>query len=434
MVARVQDLEFLDAFLAQPFSQHFRFFDRGRAHQDRLALLAGRLDLFDDRLILLVRGPVDLVILVDTRNGQVCRDFRNAEPVDVAELLGFRRSGAGHARQLLVHAEVVLEGDRGQRLVLGVDRDLLLGLQGLVQALREAAPRHHAAGELVDDDDLAIAHDVVLVALEQAVGLQRVVEMMDDGHVLDVVERFTLQETGLAQRVFHLLRAFLGEGRGTLLLVDLVVGRLQRGDEGVDPVIELGTVLQRAGNDQRRARFVDQDGVDLVDDGVGMASLHHLGALVLHVVAKIVEAEFVVRRVGHVTGIGCLAFLVRQSVDDDARCEAEEAVELAHPFGVAPRQIVVDGNDMHALARQRVEIDRKRGDQCLALARLHLRNAALVQHHATDELHVERPQAERAARGLSYRRKCGNQQLVERCTFLDLPAEKVGARPQLLIR
>ena len=72
---------------------------------------------------------------------------------------------------LLVEAEVVLEGDRGQRLVLRLDLDVLLGFQRLVQAFRVAPARHHAAGELVDDDDLAAFDDVVAVALEQLVGL-----------------------------------------------------------------------------------------------------------------------------------------------------------------------------------------------------------------------------------------------------------------------
>jgi hypothetical protein len=33
-------------------------------------------------------------------------------------------------------------------------RHVLLRLDGLVQAVRPAAPREHAAGELVDDEDL----------------------------------------------------------------------------------------------------------------------------------------------------------------------------------------------------------------------------------------------------------------------------------------
>jgi hypothetical protein len=47
----------------------------------------------------------------------------------------------------------------------------LLGLDGLVHALVVAAAGQDAAGELVDDHDLAVADDVVLVALEQLLGL-----------------------------------------------------------------------------------------------------------------------------------------------------------------------------------------------------------------------------------------------------------------------
>jgi hypothetical protein len=37
-----------------------------------------------------------------------------------------------------------------------------------VQAVGPAPARHQAAGEFVDDDDFAVLHDVVLVAVEQA--------------------------------------------------------------------------------------------------------------------------------------------------------------------------------------------------------------------------------------------------------------------------
>ena len=105
--------------------------------------------------------------------GHVGRDLDHLEPVDLAELGGFGQRRAGHAGQLGIHAEQVLEGDRGQRLVLALDLDLLLGLERLVQALGVAPARHHAAGELVDDDDLAVLDDVVDVAREQLVGAQR---------------------------------------------------------------------------------------------------------------------------------------------------------------------------------------------------------------------------------------------------------------------
>src|SRR3712207_8487556 len=53
----------------------------------------------------------------------------------------------------LFRSEVVLQGDRGERLVLVLDLHPFLGLDGLVHALVVAPARQHAAGELVDDED-----------------------------------------------------------------------------------------------------------------------------------------------------------------------------------------------------------------------------------------------------------------------------------------
>ena len=70
----------------------------------------------------------------------------------------------------------------------------------------------------------------------------------------------------------------------------------------------------------------------------------------LHVVAQIIEAELVVGAVGDVAAVGVLALLIVEIVDDDADGQAEELVEAAHPFGVAFGEVIVDGDDVNALA------------------------------------------------------------------------------------
>ena len=84
---------------------------------------------------------------------------------------------------------------------------MLLGLERLMQPFGIAAARHHAAGEFVDDDDLAVAHDVVLVALEQLVRAQALIDVVDGRDVLDVVEGFALEQAGVAQPALQLLHA-----------------------------------------------------------------------------------------------------------------------------------------------------------------------------------------------------------------------------------
>ena len=69
--------------------------------------------------------------------------------------------------------------------------------------------------------------------------------------------------------------------------------------------------------------------------------------------------------------------------------QAEELVEAAHPLGVAVGEVVVDGDDVDALAVERIEVDGQGGDERLAFTGLHFGDLAVVQDDAADQLHVE---------------------------------------------
>ena len=112
-------------------------------------------------------------------------------------------------------------------------------------------------------------------------------------------------------------------------------------------------------------------------------------------------------------GIGLAALHVVEAVDDAADGEAEEAVDLAHPLGVALGEVVVDGDDVDALAGERVEIDRQGRDQGLAFAGLHLGDHAAMQHDAAHQLDVEMALAERALGRLAHRGEGLGQEVVE---------------------
>ena len=104
---------------------------------------------------------------------------------------------------------------------------------------------------------------------------------------------------------------------------------------------------------------------------------------------------------------------------DDADRHAEEAVDLAHPLGVAAGQVVVDRDDVDALAFERVEIGGERRDERLALARLHLGDLALVEDGAADQLDVEVPHVQHAAAGFADDGERLGQQVVERLALGD---------------
>ncbi len=93
------------------------------------------------RRSIFLRRPVDDVGILDADERLVGRDFDHVQPVDMPEFLGLGRRGSGHPGQLLIHPEIILEGDRGQGLVFLLDPDSFLGLQSLVQTVAVAAAR-----------------------------------------------------------------------------------------------------------------------------------------------------------------------------------------------------------------------------------------------------------------------------------------------------
>ena len=76
-------------------------------------------------------------------------------------------------------------------------------------------------------------------------------------------------------------------------------------------------------------------------------------------------------------------------------------MHAAHPLGVAAGEVVVHRDDVDAAAGERVEVRGQRRDQRLAFAGAHLGDAALVEDHAADELHVVVALADHPARGLA---------------------------------
>ena len=184
---------------------------------------------------------------------------------------------------------------------------------------------------------------------------------------------------------------------------------------------------------ERRPRLVDEDGVDLVDDGVVVHALHAVRGPRDHVVAQIVEAELGVGAVGDVGLVGRALVGERHAVLEQAHAHAEKAVGLGHLLAVALGEVVVHGDHVDAVARQGVEIAGKVRDEGLALAGLHLCDHALVQRGGAYDLDVEVAHAQDAARGLAHDGKGFRHQGVEALPLLDAFLKGRRAGRQLLV-
>ena len=129
------EIDLLVAVLLEHGAELLGLFNRGGADQHRLQLGAGLVDLTHHRLQLLGAAAIDLVVFVLSAHRAMGRNFDDDELVDLREFVGLRRRRAGHARELLVETEIILEGDGSERDVFRLNRHALLGFQGLMETL-----------------------------------------------------------------------------------------------------------------------------------------------------------------------------------------------------------------------------------------------------------------------------------------------------------
>ena len=132
----------------------------------------------------------------------------------------------------------------------------------------------------------------------------------------------------------------------------------------------------------------------------------------------------------------------RRVVGDDRRRPSSPRKRCSRPIHSASRgEVVVDRDEVHAPAGERVQVGGQRRDEGLALARLHLGDPAEVQRGAAHDLHVEVALAEHPPAGLAHGREGLGEQVVEGVArssssvsaLVDLLAELAGARAELVV-
>ena len=205
-----------DLLLGQKGREQFRFLHAGGAHQHRPAFLVNGGRFIGHGLPFGRLGFVDLVGPIGAGAHPVGGHDRDLELVGLLEfdLLGFGRTG--HAGQAWIEQEEVLVGDRGEGLGFRLDRQLFLGLNGLVLAITPATAWHHPASEFIHDHRISAAHDVVDVFGEKLLGLEGIVDVVGPGI-------FGVEQIGHTQHLLSLAIALIGEGHVALLLINFVV-------------------------------------------------------------------------------------------------------------------------------------------------------------------------------------------------------------------
>ena len=310
----------------------------------------------------------------------------------------------------MVAGKEALEGDLGQGLGGGRGPAALLQLDEAVQAAGPHPPGRGAAGDLVDDLDLAVPHQVVHVPVVGVPGRQRHAD-----HLLAQARRTPAP----AQRLRPLGQPGLA-GRAELDPARRPIDRevpLRRKPAGELPGLpEEGprsAALHLPRQDQGHHRLVDQEAVGLVDHRHAQAAEQRPGGLAVpqrgrparqvaarearpSTVAQIVEDQLAGGDVADRLGVGRPAGCLVVGPDHEAGPQPEARIHRREPRRIPLHQIVVGGEHMHRHAGQRANGRRQGRREGLALAGGHLGEAAVEHHQRRLDLAVVGRQAQAA--------------------------------------
>ena len=144
-----------------------------------LTILMTLFNVSYDSFKLSVNSTIDQVIEVFTLNRTVGWNNLNRNVINLTELCILGHCGTGHTGELVVHEEVVLEGDSCQSLVFFTYLNVLFCFNCLVKALRITTAFHDTTSELINNLNFTVNDNVLLITMEHVLSLQRLLKVID---------------------------------------------------------------------------------------------------------------------------------------------------------------------------------------------------------------------------------------------------------------
>ncbi len=364
-----------------------RFFDGAGGDEEGLAGRVNAFDFGDDGLVLGGFGAEEAVGMVDPNVWAICGNDFDFKAVDEAELFGLGGGGAGHAGGEGVEGGEVLEGDGGEDAAFAAGRQGFFGFEGGVEAGGPASVAHGSAFVVVDGEDAGGGDEVIDVAAEEVVGVERVLESVEEVGVV--------VEIGGGEEGFGEVDAGVGEVDDLAVGFDVEVDVAEQGTGGeVGGGEVVGVLAGLAGDDEGDAGFIDEDGVGFVDDDGVEGALDGMLGEEGDGVSEVVEAAFVGGEIGDVGAVGGVAFRGGGVLGDGCYGEAEGLIGWGHPGGVAGGEVVVGGPDVDAVAVLGEGGDGGDGSDGFAFAGLHFDDFAGEEGFGGAELNGVEMEAE----------------------------------------
>ncbi len=200
------------------FGEQLTDFHRGGTYQTGSPADAHLLYFLNNGTIFLAVSLVDTVVEVMACDGAVGRNLYHVELVDVPELSSLGAGRTGHTSQLVVHSEIVLQGNGGEGLCGSLYSHMLLGLYSLVQAVAPTTTFHDTSGLLVNNLHLSVHHHILIVLIKHGVGLEQLLQgvyavalnSIVIEEIVLLIQSFLVGEFGLCLQ-FRQLRSNVGE-------------------------------------------------------------------------------------------------------------------------------------------------------------------------------------------------------------------------------
>ena len=108
-----------------------------------------------------------------------------------------------------------------------------------------------------------------------------------------------------------------------------------------------------------------------------------------HVVTEIIKAHFIVCAVSNIGSISLAACRIIFFMNNKPNGESEKVIKLAHPLAVTLGKVIVNRNDVNALACKGVKIRRESCHKSFAFTGFHFGDSALVKDDTADNLDGE---------------------------------------------
>ena len=176
MVLRIEHRAF-HAHLLQFAGNVLRFRHVLGTHQLRLAGLLDLHNVLHHCFIAILDAGKYRVLLVKALHGHIRLNHRDIEVVELPQLIPRRHRRAGHATDLGVHPDQRLDGQLIQNATTIGHLQTFLGLHCGLQSIRPALQVRYAPAGTVDEQHFPIAHDVMHIALQQMLSVQRHVDL-----------------------------------------------------------------------------------------------------------------------------------------------------------------------------------------------------------------------------------------------------------------